>query len=308
VYASGNLANCLPCPVLWRSQDGGRRWQQLPAAGFTGGSVMATPPGAHALYTVADIPTEVPALQRSDDGGAHFVTLLPGATAAAFDPTAPAADPQIVAAVFGRLVRYDTARGVALPFGAPQLAVGSVQSVAWAGDRLLLVANQAAPTRATLLDCDATATACTTALSLPGNEVLDVAVSPTVAADHTVVAWTADSVYTSTDDGLSFRRTSAVASPYSVDWLAFDATAGAARVALGEWALTGGGMESRTLLGSTGGGLDTVSLGLSSSVPLHTIAFLPGGVMVAALGGAEPGGDLGLRCSTDHGVTWQRSC
>jgi len=308
VYASGSTATCLACPVLWRSSDGGRTWGRLPAAGFTGGSVMATPAGVHALYTVADIPTEVPALQRSDDGGAHFTTLLPGATAAAFDPTAPAADPQIVAAVLGRLVRFDTALGVAVPFGSPQLAAGSIQAVAWAGDRLLLVDDQTLSGLSTVLDCDATATTCSTALSLPSTEVLRLAVSPTEAADHTVIAWAADAVYTSTDGGGSFRRTSTVASPYTVDWLAFDATAGAARVALGEWgAAAGQALTTRTLVGSTSS-LDDVSFGLPSTVPLHTIAFLPDGVMVASLAGADSAGDLGLRCSTDHGVTWQHAC
>jgi RNA polymerase sigma-70 factor, ECF subfamily len=309
VYASGDRATCgTTCPVLWRSTSDGRTWEPLRAAGFAGGSVLAAPSGTRGIYTVGDIGAQYSALQRSDDGGLTFTTAVPGAVAAAFDPTSSGADPRIVVVALGRLLRYDTVQRTVTPFGAASLLADNITALAVAGDRLLLAAtNPVGGT--TVLDCDAAALTCAGALSLPANAVVRLAVSPAFAADRTVVAWTSDTVDTSSDGGASYQRTASAAAHYSIDWLSFDVTGGSARLALGEWGFDGTALPTRTLVSSsTPSRLDAVSFGLPATVPLHTIAFLPGGTMVAALAGADADGALGLRCSTDRGATWRDSC
>jgi RNA polymerase sigma-70 factor (ECF subfamily) len=309
VYASGDRVGCATnCQVLWRSSNDGRTWERLPAAGFTGGTVLAAPHGTRAIYTVGDIGAQNPSLQRSDDGGATFTTAVPGGSAAAFDPTSSSADPQIVVMALGRLLRYDTAHRTVAPFGAAPLLADDITALAFAGDRLLLVDTK--PTSGnTVLDCDAAALRCGTALSLPASAVVRLAISPAFAADRTVMAWTSDTVYTSTDGGASYQRTASAAAHYNIDWLSFDATGGPARLALGEWGVDGVPLPARTLVSSsTPDRLDAVSFGLPATVPLHTIAFLPGGTMVAALGAVDGDGAAGLRCSTDRGATWHHTC
>lgn len=310
VYASGASLSCpvaSACPVLFRSTTGGRSWERLPASGFAGGRILAPAAGTATLFSVTDGAGTYPALQRSDDGGRSFSVAVPGALAAAVDPSSPPGDPEVVASVQGQLVRYDSRSGTTAPIGEPALATEQVSKVAFAGGTLLVGATGRSDLqgRATVLACDRTATACATALSLPAGSVVQLAVAP---GTERVVAWTATSVFSSTDGGRSFSEMASTQAPYSVDWLSFvPAVSGATRVAIGLWAYTGTAISTRTLVAG-GDGLAAASFGLAPTMPLNALAFLPDGTMVAALGAVDGDNQIGLRCSTDGGATWRHTC
>ncbi|MBV8194406.1 MAG: RNA polymerase sigma factor, partial [Candidatus Dormibacteraeota bacterium] len=207
-YASGSLANGCgrpTCPVLFRTTDGGSTWSSLQATGFLGGPVLLAPsfPEDPSLFVAGPA-----GLQRSDDRGATFTTVVPAPAApAAIDPASPPGDARVLVAAQAPLV-YDAASRT-LSQG-PQLPANVTlpNAVAYGPSGTALVAaTQPDPTAngqqdAVIVRCSDGA--CSVVQSISGQPGLNLAVSPTSGSDATVFAWSAGVMAVSRDGGATF--------------------------------------------------------------------------------------------------------
>ena len=315
VYGSGTLiTGCYrpSCPVLYRTTDGGAHWTSRPATGFAGGTILMPPSysaAAPTLFAIGQL-----GLQRSDDGGGTFVPVTPTPVPAAMMPTSPQADPQVLLAT-EPLSIYHAASGQTTPGPVLPLNLTGIDDVAVAQDGTAFVTAE---------ELDATAPSgqdgvvvrcisqqpCAVAYGDPNMTSMHLAVSPTFAADRTLIAHSAKHVIASHDAGTTFASLDqAITGPIiAVAYSPTFATDGHLIVAS---TVMSAGISATTLRVSMDGGHEyrpIATRGLETRVPLNALEVLPGGRVLAALETGDPIGTYGVRCSNDGGTTWSLAC
>jgi hypothetical protein len=155
-----------------------------------------------------------------------------------------------------------------------------------------------------------TATACTPLASLPAatSSSLQLVVSATYAADHTLALVTADTVYLSTDGGHSLRAALRLGACCLLTATGIGAGgSGQPEILTAEhvYGVLGGTV---VLLRSTdGGAVFSPAGGWDGVGRIGALEVLPDGDVLAAVAGSSSG-DNGVRCSTDGGTTWSATC
>jgi RNA polymerase sigma-70 factor (ECF subfamily) len=303
VYASGRRTWCdgVACPVLYRSNDGGRNWVLLPAAGRRPGHVLLPPsyPRDDRIFSVGS--TE---LQVSVDGGATFTTVGPANGVAAISPSFSDGDPRILLGngtglLMSGLEYHDHDRTVR-PLSLV-LPVGGLPSTYWfspdyATDRTVFVGG----TRNNPQGIKESAVfACSEARCRLAQGFGMVQGGPTLVSSPTagLVAWWPFHIFRSRDGGGSFEP---IAFPGRVlldlrtapDGRLFITVTDDPVKDLGRVHVSSDGGTTWT---ETGGGL-----------ALQTLAFLPDGRVLGAPVAQARG--RGLVCSADDGRTWHSTC
>ncbi|MHB8719738.1 MAG: RNA polymerase sigma factor [Candidatus Dormibacteria bacterium] len=313
VFAAGDVATACPglCPVLFVSHDGAASWQQvLPASGFAGGSVLLPPayPADPIIFAIG--PT---GLQRSDDGGATFRTVVPGVTQAAMQPGAAAGQASIMLASVPLLV-YSEATGLVSPGPALPAGVGAVDAITYLGDgqHVVIAGERADPlargqTDAVLAVCDALQ--CSVNAAFPGVRPSAVVASSSEGSGGTVVALVGGALAVSRDDGASFTMARIG------DGAAAYALAMSSRYATFPELLVIANMDtvgvSSQLLQTFDGGAAFTALavsGLPAAAVFNAAAILPDGALLIGPFTHSGDGALGIRCSADGGRTWAAAC
>jgi hypothetical protein len=317
VFASGVLGNgcASTCDTLFASRDGGASWQHLPSSGYLDNQVLLPPtyPADPEVFAIGPA-----GLQASTNAGANFATLVPQVATAAIAPDSATGNAAIMLGEVPLVIFHagtDTvAPGPVLPPG-----VLSIDGLAYAGDtnHLLVAAKLVSPSGSggqgeAVLACDVTT--CSTALTTPTAAVVGFAVSPTVATDDTVLAFSALQAWISRDHGASFSALTLPASA-GVPRLAMAANfASSGQLAWAGVAADGAGASvpgQLLLLRSrdAGVGFTRVSpAGLPVRVVLKALLALPGGALLGAIDGPTAVTDFGIRCSHDWGATWAPTC
>jgi len=300
VFASGHVVvGCgLACPALYRSSDGGGSWRQLAATNFAGGPVIIPPDFASSKVVFAIGPL---GLQRSNDAGSSFETIITGVTAAATVSGSNGTESLVVGGP--PLLSYNVKTGAIQPgptLPVPLVGVSSMVSTSPLG--AVEVAGRALDPAAStgyageVLHCSTSA--CSVVWS-KADQAPPTLTSTWRAADGTVAAYWADSVALSTDGGMAFQT-------ISLGRLSGGLTAAG---------LTGdGGVVLSWLDGASprlalwnGGSSATISTP-SESRRVATVVALPNGNWLLGLTSSQPGFGLGIRCSRDRGLTWRLDC
>ena len=307
VYASGApLTGCAAgCPALLRSADGGRTWQRLAGSGFGGGRVFLSP---HYPRVGALLSSGLGSLQRSDDGGLSFTTVVPGVTVLAADPVQDRL--LLTLGEAPQLLVYDIVTGTAS--AGPSLPPGvhaSSAGISTSGE-MVVATETTNGYPATLFACSLTA--CTPLASIPADANPNyMQISPGFAGDATLVLPTNDSagLVVSRDGGRTLQRLAT----------RFDTMIGTVRL---------------TARGTTTPGLDVVTMGWDErgvpGVLLHSddggqsftesalhvsqvtmwlieVVWLPDGRMLVPLT-TVPAPSAPVACSDNGGDTWRAPC
>ena len=316
VYGSGTLLrDCYrpSCPVLYRTTDGGANWTSLPATGFAGGTILLPPSYSAAnptLFAIGQV-----GLQRSDDGGTTFVPVTPTPVPATMMPGSPQADPQVLLAT-SPLSIYHTANGQTTLGPVLPLKLVSVDDVAATSDGTVFVTGEQADGASGYVEdgvvvrCPAQS-ACVVVQSDPTMQGMRLAVSPTFAVDHTVIAYAAQHAIVSYDGGATFTPLNSATSG-AIEAVAYSATFALDGHVLIALQLAPSPTQTATELESSTDGARTFSAltpqGLDARVKLNALQALPDGRILAALNTGDPIGTYGIRCSSDGGATWSVSC
>jgi RNA polymerase sigma-70 factor (ECF subfamily) len=313
VFGSGNLVNGCgrpTCPVIFRTQDGGATWQRVSASGFLGGSLLLPPayPADPTIFAAGPA-----GLQRSDDGGGNFRTVVPGPAPAAIDPTSTAGAVRVlVAAQIPVIYAADTgalSAGPALPAG-----VTAPVSVAFGKDgEILLAADQPDPTAAeqqdgVLVRCPVGGS-CTSVMAVAGQPVLNISVMAKAAGGDLVLAWSNDMLAVSRDAGASFQRVAVPSGLPIVTVALAPERSPSDRVVLAQQAAaaatSSGHLAQSTDEGASFTGLSPQGLQVEA---VAAMVLLPDGREFAALKALAAGDGFGIRCSADSGAHWSDSC
>ena len=311
IFASGTQTRgCQGCPVLFVSRDGGTSWRKVGGAGFSGGQILL-PPAFPIDGTIFGI--GVSGLQRSDDGGETFRTIVPGPTRAAMSPVAPPGGAHIILGDVPLLV-YSEADGLVAPGPALPAGVALVDDLAYGADpeHLIVAGEQLAPTASGQVDAilgECTSQACTATASFSGTRGRQIVVSPSFAQDRTLaVLLGGGRTVVSRDGGRTYASLS-IPRGRQVSTIAFDGTyATSGIMVLSVMSSTG---QYSEMLRSSDRGLTFADLsqnGLLANPKIGAILLLPSHTMLAALGLSSSDGDFGLRCSNDDGQTWGPTC
>jgi RNA polymerase sigma factor (sigma-70 family) len=302
IFASGAVwRGCLTansCPTVFRSQDGGATWTQLPAGGYSGGAVIlpAAWPADPTLFVAGQA-----GLQRSDDHGTTFVTVVPYPAPAAVVPGLPANDTQVVVAS-SPLAVYLSAAHTVVP--GPTLPAGMVaDDVAFTdATHLLVTGHRSAPSLAGVVArCERTGS-CSEVLDTPG-EVLHVGTTPLASGQNLSVVWSVQHLYVSRDGGASFAS---AALPAGEQVSAASFGGGHLVVATYDYDASKA-LHSSLLASADGWAFQPMA---SSPVPSVVVgSLLPlADRMLAGLLAADAQQHLGMRCTVDLARSWQRAC
>jgi RNA polymerase sigma-70 factor (ECF subfamily) len=302
VYAAGAVfTGCLAmnaCPALFRSEDGGGTWSMLPAAGYEGGSVIlpSSYPADPTIFVAGQA-----GLQRSDDGGASFVSVVPYPAPAAVVPGLPASDTQVVVAsspIAIYLARQHTVvPGPALPAGvvADDIAFSDTSHMVVTGHRF-------APSLEGVVAVCESGGSCREVFDVPG-EVLRVATTPLAAGQDLTVVWSAQRVYVSRDGAASFS-----AAKLPPGELVSAASFGGGLIAVATYDHDASqALHSQLLTSPDGLAFQPVALTPSRTVQLDALLPLADRMLVG-LATPDPQEQVGLRCSTDGARSWRSSC
>jgi hypothetical protein len=301
VFAAGAVyTGCLAmnaCPALFRSGDGGASWTMLPAAGYTGGSVIL--PAAYPADPTIFVSGQA-GLQRSDDGGRTFLTVVPYPAPAAVVPGLPASDTQIVVAS-SPVAIYMARQHAVVP--GPALPAGVVaDDIAFTDPtHMVVTGHRSAPAlEGVVATCDSGGS-CTEVAHMPG-EVLHVATTPLASGQGLTAVWSAQHVWVSRD-GAAF---SAVQLPAGDQVSA--AGFGAGQLAVATYSHDAAQvLHSRLLTSADGVHFAPVAALPSPDVQLDAVLPLADRMLVG-LATPDPKDHVGVRCSTDGGRTWRASC
>jgi RNA polymerase sigma-70 factor (ECF subfamily) len=306
LFGVGTVAtgcSILPCTALFRSDDGGGRWTQLPARGFTGGSLLLPPsfPADPRIFVAG--PT---GLQVSLDGGSSFELVAPIVGEAAFSPRFATGDKRIVIGQ-APLWEYLDDAGLTRPSATvvPSTSSASVPlfSARFPENRLMFLGSTVVgPTGRQ----QSTVFRCVDSLCEGRAPLGDTLGLPSLAespgSDGSVVAWVGDQLFVSDDEGRTFVRR-ALPIPGAVRAVQFDSDG---RLFVG---IRGhAGRQSRGgLVLSVDQGRTWQVLGAGSALEggVEALAAPTARQIVVALAGTAGGGIL---CSVDAGVSWARRC
>jgi hypothetical protein len=105
------------CPAAFRTDDGGATWSRVWSTSFSGGTILLPPdyPANPAVFVLEGGVR----LMMSPTGDGAFTTVVPGATAAAVDPTSPPGHTRLAAVSNGVLMTWT--EGAAAPTPGPAL-------------------------------------------------------------------------------------------------------------------------------------------------------------------------------------------
>ena len=311
VFASGSLADGCgrpSCPVLFRTQDGGASWQHLAAAGYAGGRLLLSPtfPADPVLFAVSPL-----GLQRSDDGGATFRTVVPGPAPAAVDPRSATGSTRVLIAAQVPVV-YDAATGGLSAGPALPAGVTAPVDVAYlSGGEAVFSADRLDPAANTLQDgvivaCPASRP-CSVTLVAPDRPVIDLAAPSAPSAPGAIVAWSSAWVAVSRDGAASFHD---VALPGSapIDSVTLGPGPSPVHLVVAQRSSVQGDDH---LLQSPDGGASFAALSTPGQSFGHVgdAVLLPDGHELVAL--TQPPGEgssFGIRCSSDGGSRWSATC
>ena len=321
VFAAGWRTNGCPlCPLLFVSHDSGRTWQPRPAIGYLQGAILLPPdfPSNPTLFTLT-----AQGMQRSDDAGATFRLVLPGAyNGAVVAQGERPGDARVELWSSAGLITYDQSSGLASPYlGLPAgTAPDTIADLGLSSGFLALVSSATAGTglgapgalpagTEELVQCAQTCTPLGR-LHLPaGESVRSMHVSPSFASDRTLVVdtyGTPQTLFVSRDGGAGFAslRLPDGMVEIGVDYGAHGPLVLASR-------FVNGALESLVLCVDATA-MTVVTEG-SVAVPnvasgfLVSIAAMPDGHLLAGLasqGTAQRVGGIGR---SPDGVTWVRS-
>jgi RNA polymerase sigma-70 factor (ECF subfamily) len=309
VFASGFVVNgCAPvaCYVIYRSNDGGVTWFNTHAKGFSGGRILLPPswPADKTMFAIGS-----GGLLRSDDDVNFNVAVPTVATAASIAPdSAPGAARVLIGSnpllVYSAAGAGSVSQGPVLPAG-----VELPDDVAYVGDsQHIEVATEsvagynAASGQQTGVIVQCAVGACRTVATTPNLYSYRLLVSPTVAADHTVLAVVANSMLRSVDGGASFASSSLPVASGMQTLVAFAGTA--SRLAILAFA------DQRQDVMRWQVGADASHLpaaGLPTGQPMADLLALPGGRLLAA-DPANSTGQFGIECLSPGGTVWRYGC
>ena len=309
IFAAGNQIRGCPvaCPILFASHDAGASWTHVTALGFLGGQVLlpSAYPRDPILFAIGPS-----GLQRSNDVGGTFTTVVPGVSSAALLPGASAGQASIVLSTVPLTV-YSEATGLLSAGPALPLGITTVDALAYDGASLLVAAERpnvlaGGRTDGLLTRCDALR--CLTEAVLPGQTAQSMFVSPTAARDHTVAALADGQLLMSHDDGATFQS---VALPQGAGAfaVAFGSDYATSRTLLVVGTLLAPNPQDILLRSDAGSPLvETQVSGLPSAEGLSALSMPVTSRMFAGLSLADAAGDFGIRCSIDGGHSWQAAC
>ena len=312
VYATGTWWHDCPsqfsgsCPVAFRSDDGGTTWQLLAATGYHGGALLAVNGGATLLTAAPD------GLERSDDGGATFRTVMHLVAPIAVDPGSPPGDARVLVGTTPLQV-YDTATGATSAGPLLPPGVASPSSLAYAAPGRVVLAAVAASGRIVLASCD-NATPCRVALDT-GDEI-GYAVSAEAGlviayqdgemlGNSAASGWGSSSppLYVSTDGGNNFSAPDGT--PQSSYLFTIAPERGGPQIIAASWRLVGGTTHGTLVSASddAGGSFRSgAAMAFGGDQPVSLLGLGGGRVIAAILG---PGNVGGVRCSPDDGLRWE---
>jgi RNA polymerase sigma-70 factor, ECF subfamily len=316
IFASGSTtdgcANPALCYVLFDSSDGGATWTRLPAKNFAGGTILLPPsyPRDASIFAIGTL-----GLQRSDDRGRSFATVLPVSAPAAVSPLSTPGDTRILVGS-DPLLLYDGATGTVA--AGPQLpaGTGAPDAVAFAGSSgsLFVTAEALDPagtatgsTTAQVVRC--ATTGCAVVAAVPGADALRLAVSRSFDVDGTVFAYAGNHLLVSRDRGATFAAEQTPAAR-EVELLALSSALAADSVAMGVFRSSPTTRAMSLVVSRNAGSSFTTvqSQGLSPDLGVTALVMLPDGHVLASVTDASAAQLFGLRCSKDLGLIWSPAC
>lgn len=310
LYAAGSQANgCYTsnCPVLFRSTDAGRSWQNMHSARFTGFNVLL-PPSYPADPVIFDVGAA--GLERSDDGGQTFLTVVPGVTAAAMIPGSAPGNASILLGTDPLLIYHENGGSISPGPELPTSVTRVTDVAAPTGGTYIVTGSEIDVTSPSGIDgvsVNCAAGGCVVRAVYPGENGRTIHVSPGFATDHVIAVAGTGGVAISRDGGQSFAP--ATVSPGAqVAAVAFSPT-----FAANGFAIVAAFLDSGTrpaLFASADHATSFAGLrptGLPASPTISTLLVLPDGSVLASVSNPDISG-LGLRCSHDNGLTWRTAC
>jgi RNA polymerase sigma factor (sigma-70 family) len=309
IFAAGNQIRGCPvaCPILFASHDAGASWTHVTALGFLGGRVLL--PSAYPRDPII-FALGPSGLQRSNDRGATFATVVAGVYSAALLPGPSTGQDSVVLSTVPLTV-YSEATSLLSAGPALPLGVTSVDALAYDGGSLLVAAERpnllaGGRTDGLFTRCDAVR--CLAEAVLPGQIAQSMFVSPTAALDHSVAALANGQLLISHDDGATFQQ---VQLPQGVGAfaVAFASDYAASKTLFVVGALPGATPRDVLLRSDAGSSFVEMPVsGLPSSEGLSALSMPVASRMFAGLALADSAGDFGVRCSVDGGHVWQQVC
>jgi hypothetical protein len=319
-FASGKWTTCgagaLVCSVLYTTHDGGGSWHRLPAMGFAGGPVLLTPSYPADPIIFAASPA---GLQRSDDGGLTFVTVVPGiAYSASVAPDSPPGDARVLISSYPQQWIYH-ARSGKLRTAGPQIQQADPIDVAFADDseHVIVVTEHgalgdvAAPPATSGADRELHVLRCTVSGSC--TDVMDgvddgggavVVTRPWKATDTSdLVLSTPRHVYLSTDAGQHWRMIRALNAGTVVDVAVMRTNTMAPTVVIG-WH---DGVPDKLFIATSLDGGATFSEDPPTLSDAGSILF-DGTHLLFTLSLAEQGVGYGIRCRPTEDAAWRTAC
>ena len=196
IFASGSqFRGCAPCPVLFVSHDAGASWRHLAATGFASGQILLpwNYPTDPIILAVGGS-----GIQRSDDGGDTFRTVVPGAVRAAVEP----GQPFRLMLGTSTLPELRCFQRIAQPRTCPATRNRGVDDLAYLGGTQILVVGGERPDAAAQGQLDGvlavcSSLQCTQELSMPGMRPDRIIPSLEASIDHTLAAMVGGMVFLS---------------------------------------------------------------------------------------------------------------
>jgi RNA polymerase sigma factor (sigma-70 family) len=281
-------------PVVYRSNDGGASWEDLPSVGYQGPHTLLVPPSFPADPRVFAVGGGM--VQVSEDGGATFLKTFVLDGDGVLSPDFATGDERVfVAGPPLSSYRLSDPAPTPIPAIAPSTQAGGIAiGPLWGAAGELLVSAKVTGSEAALYSC--TANGCAQLARLPGAERPPRLLSSRSRPGR-VVAWSYNWFARSEDGGRNFVRRSL---PYGLS------VTGVHEGPTGSLYVTGGSIGAASgVFVSHDAGDTWLPIGAGSLVGrgATTVVALPGGRLLA---GVLPHG--GLACSVDRGATWARRC